>query len=373
MRERGNSIQVDFSYLGKRCRETLPWKPTKANMVAAARMREAIRHEISIGQFNYAKHFPGSKTAQIFGATPITVTAALDKWIESNYRQWVSSTYQDYRGVIAHHLKPFFGDRIVNDLTTIEIRAWMAGLTCSNKRINNILIPLRGIFEYLYADGLVDGNPMARIKNLTHRSRDPDPFTVDEVATILAGCEGQIKNLFQFAFWTGLRIGELLALEWGDIDWNSGVVRVRRSLVRGRIQQPKTAAGERDVKLLPATLEALHHQREHTALERGRIFHNPLTGCPWESGPQVRHTAWKPALERSGVRYRTLHTTRHTFASTALSRGENPMWVAQQMGHKDWGMIRKVYGRWISDADPDAGSKMAADWSQNGHSESVSA
>ncbi len=372
VRARGNSIQVDFHYQGKRCRETLPWMPTKANMTAAARMREAIRHEISIGQFDYAKHFPNSKTARIFGATPITVAAALDKWIESKFRECASSTYQDYRGIIDHHLKPAFGDRLVNDLTTIEIRAWVAGLTSSGKRINNILIPLRGIFDDLFADGLVERNPMSRIKNLPHRSRDADPFAVDEVARILAACEGQIKNLFQFAFWTGLRIGELLALEWGDIDWNNGLVRVRRSLVRGRTQQPKTAAGERDVKLLPAALEALQRQREHSALEGSQIFHNPVTGRSWESGPQVRNSAWKAALRRAGVRYRTLHMTRHTYASIALSRCESPAWVSQQMGHKDMGMIFKVYGRWIPDADPTAGSKMAVDSSQIGHRETAS-
>jgi integrase len=51
------------------------------------------------------------------------------------------------------------------------------------------------------------------------------------------------------------------------------------------------------------------------------------------------------------VKYRCPYQTRHTFASMMLSSGKNPMWVASQMGHADWGMIRKVYGRWISQSN----------------------
>ena len=66
------------------------------------------------------------------------------------------------------------------------------------------------------------------------------------------------------------------------------------------------------------------------------------------------------ALRKGGVRYRNPYQTRHTWASMMLSAGEHPMWVASQMGHKDWGMIRRHYGRWIPDADPTAGGRAVA-------------
>jgi len=71
------------------------------------------------------------------------------------------------------------------------------------------------------------------------------------------------------------------------------------------------------------------------------------TGEPWKNDQAIRKIIWMPALNRAGLKYRNPYQTRHIFASTLLSRGENPLWVAQQMGHKDWGQIRKVYGRWI--------------------------
>ena len=181
----------------------------------------------------------------------------------------------------------------------------------------------------------------------------------------------QGRNLIQFAVCTGLRTSELIALEWGDIDWEAGLVRVRRALVKGSIKRPKTKAGERSVMLFEPALDALKSQRQFTFLADGRIFHNPRTNEPWEGDGPIRKTLWQPALKRAGVVYRIPYQTRHTYASTLLSKGENPMWVAQQMGHTDWGMIRKRYGRWIPDVDTSVGSKIKQFWSQDSHKEVV--
>ncbi|MNP80041.1 hypothetical protein D3C76_1780160 [compost metagenome] len=68
-------------------------------------------------------------------------------------------------------------------------------------------------------------------------------------------------------------------------------------------------------------------------------------------------------MKKAGVRYRRPYQTRHTYASMMLSAGEHPMWVAKQMGHSDWTMIARVYGRWMPSADADAGSRAEQIWS----------
>ena len=88
----------------------------------------------------------------------------------------------------------------------------------------------------------------------------------------------------------------------------------------------------------------------------GRVFCHPLTGSPfWTDGEIYRF--WEGVLKKAGVPFRNPYQTRHTYASLLLSAGENPMWVAAQMGHRDWGMIRKRYGRWLPSTDPDVGRK----------------
>lgn len=370
---RGKSILIDFYYLGIRCRETLKLLPSKPNILFAQRLKSTIQHEIAIGTFEYSKHFPNSKNALLGSkSSNKTVAQALDEYIQSARRTCAMSTWKNYRSAVEFHLKPTFGHIRLADMTSNEVKKWIGSLTISNKRINNVLIPLRTILNDAFADGVIERNPILRVTNLVVRTEEPQPFTPDEVTAICKALPEQGKNLILFALWTGLRTSELIALEWRDIDWIKGLVRVRRACVNKITKQPKTKSGERDVLLFPPALEALMNQKPFSLLVDGRVFHNPRTNKPWETDGQIRKTMWQPALKKAGVLYRIPYQTRHTYASTLLSLGENPMWVAQQMGHKDWGMIRKRYGRWIPEVDNTAGSKTMQLWTQFGHKELVS-
>ncbi len=352
IRARGTSIQISFYWKGKRFQPTLQMEPTKANLKYAERLRSTILLEIAQGTFDPSKYFRTGQETKI-----PTVREALESWLVSIEKQTASSTLRDYKSAVRYHLIPAFGDLPLDKLSAQAVRTWMAGLKeITHKRINNILVPLRGALGDAFHDGVIDRNPMDRIKNLPLETREPDPFTPEEVGLILHTAEGTFRNLIQFAFWTGLRTSELIALEWGDVDWKRGSVFVRRAIVRNVVKETKTKAGMREVKLLDPAREAVEAQKEHSLLPGGRIFTNPITKKPWNDDTAImRH--WQSVLKKSGIRYRNPYQTRHTYASLLLSAGENPMWVASQMGHADWGMIRKRYGRWIPSVDPSVGEK----------------
>jgi len=134
---------------------------------------------------------------------------------------------------------------------------------------------------------------------------------------------------------------------------------VTKAMTQGakEAEAPKTTAGRREVKLLGPARDAIHDQKQYTWLAGAEVFQNPQTGNRWTGDQPIRKTLWAWALKRAGVRYRKPYQTRHTFASMMLSAREHPMWVAQQMGHSDWTMIARVYGRWMPEADPSAGAK----------------
>lgn len=211
-----------------------------------------------------------------------------------------------------------------------------------------------------------DGNPLARwcySKVEAPQSKDDiDPFTKDEQAAILAQAAGQGRNLLQFAFWTGLRTSELVALDWADVDFVRGVVMVTRALTQHSkaAESTKTNAGRREVKLLERAMHALQEQKAFTWEKGEEVFQNPRLERRWEGDQPIRKTLWTGVLQNAGVRYRNPYQTRHTYASMMLSAGEHPMWVAKQMGHADWTMIARVYGRWMPDADLMSGSKAEA-------------
>lgn len=366
------SLRIQFYYLGVQCRETLKLEPTPSNLKYASRLRSEIINAIERGTFSYADYFPDSKLARRFGHLPtnISIGEMLNEFVEEAKLSREYSTYIGYKRICDYHLIPYFGMIGIQDLKPAFIRRWIKGLNLTSKTVSNLLIPLRAIIEQALNDEYIKTNPLDRIviskllnKESSKSDFKVDPFNREEINAILnAAHHPQIRNLFQFAFFTGLRTSELLALEWNDIDLKQCSVKVSRAMVRKRLKGTKTEAGERVIMLLAPAIEALLAQKKYTLKKDKYVFHNPRTNQAWETDHQIRRTAWIYALERAGVRYRNPYQTRHTFASMMLSGGENIMWVATQMGHVDTEMVMKTYGKWIPDNSLKLGYKPLNNW-----------
>lgn len=356
-------------YRGTRCRERIALKPTPANLKRAENHRAAILHAIATDSFDYAATFPKSSNAAKFMAQQgdvKTVEAFLEAWLARQKKHLKDSTYNGYRKIVNGQLIPWFGQLMLSALRKRDVRDQLELVEATNKTLANIQSVLRKALDDAIEDELIETNPLAGwcySKVEPPKEEDQiDPFGKDEQAAILAQLAGQGRNLIQFAFWTGLRTSELVALDWGDVDFLRGVVMVSRAMTQqsNAAEVPKSAAGKREVKLLAGALEALQAQKAHTWLAGAEVFQNPNTGERWAGDQPIRKTLWTYALTRAGVRYRKPYQTRHTYASMMLSAGEHPMWVAKQMGHSDWTMIARVYGRWMPDADKLAGSRAEA-------------
>lgn len=365
------TLRISFYYRGTRCLETLRLDATPSNIKYASRLRGEIMNAIERGNFCYADYFPNSKRAQIFGHAPsrIKIGELLDDFLAHAKKTKESSTYRGYKKICDGHLYPMFGKIAIQDLKPATLRKWISSLDCTAKTASNILIPLRAVIEQALIDQYISENPLNNIvvsklldKKTKKSDYKPDPFDVTEINAILNTAKDQLQNLFKFAFFTGLRVSELIGLRWQDIDWIHGSIRVEETIVASEAKGPKTEAGIRDVLLLPPAIDALKAQKAYTFLQDGRVFHNPKTDKPWESSQQIRRTAWTPLLKKAGVRYRNPYQTRHTYASMMLSQGENIMWVSKQMGHVDIEMVMKTYGRWIPDHSAQSGYKPVHDW-----------
>lgn len=374
-------IQIAFSYRGIECRESLRLDPDdKKDVKIAIGLRAEILRKIELGSFAYPDYFPRSPRAVKFGfvITKKTMQQLLETAL-ADYRKaqvlgnMAPSTVEGYRKIINGDLLPYFGEYALRDVTPALVRDWMGTMTCTTKTARNRMSLLRSVLDDAVEDGLLDQNPLARIATkkvlarTTKKSEfEVDPFDQAEREAILAAAakrDPQAKNLFQFAFWSGLRTSELMGLTWGDIDWINGTVRVHQVVVAKKSKNTtKTLAGTRDLFLLPAARTALEAQKAHTFLAGQRVFHNPHTGQPWETDKQIRVHCWTYILKAAGVRYRNPYQTRHTYASMLLSRGENELWVARQMGHKGVEMVRRHYGKWIPQKDTVI--QTANDWSK---------
>jgi len=343
-----SSITISFTYNDIRCRETVKVKPTKSSLREMVRKRDAILYEIEFGKFDYLKHFPKSKKAKVLAgnlASNITIKEMINDWFKRTQDQWEYSTKRGYISKITHHIEPNFGHVYVSEFKPSLFKDWGAISTLSGKTKNEVRSIMRSAFQELYIDEIIDGNPIDRIKRFKHIKKEPEPFNADEREKILAQMTGQVSNLYEFAFWTGLRTSELLALRKCDIDLKRKVIFVRKALVHGREKGTKTKSGERTHELHDKALSTLKAQLKLNMGHQERIFLNPKTSEPWRDDRAIYHNCWQPALKKSGVKFRTQYNTRHTYASTMLTKNKPIAWVAKQLGHSDIGMTLSTYAR----------------------------
>lgn len=362
---RGDTINITFTFKGVRCREPLSNLPnTTANVRYASRLLGEIQGKIERGQFAYADYFPKSKKLRMFGGASIAakVSDYLDEYLHRCENRGLSpSTMVGYRKCRAA-LADLHGIT-VSELTPAQIKNWLVRSSTTAKTARNRLSFLRSAIDEAVTDGLLPSNPVSLVTVSRYLdvdsapeqgAKDVDPFNPDEVAAIIATARGineQWANLFAFAFATGMRPSEICALRWGAIDWVGHAVQVSAAKVVGIIKATKTRAGTRTIELTSDALAALTSQKRFTFMRGEYVFEDPKLDKPWSGADAIRKKAWLYTLRRSGVRYRHLYQTRHTFATANISRGCNLFWLATQMGHKGPEMLFRHYGSYLAEYD----------------------
>ena len=355
----GERLQIAFSWMGKECRELMPpGSITKGSILYAGNLRAEIRRKIADSSFRYADYFPDSPRAKETQPDKELMEVLLDKQLKTYKRQVENgqlspSTLAGYAKAIAStRMKRWHGVR-VNEVTPSDLRDWISEMDCTSKFIRNLMIPLRSVLEDALNDGLITFDPFERIalgKLIRQTARASDyvisPYTAAERETLLAACRDDERQMVAFWFQTGLRPGELQALQWDGIDFERRICKVTQNQVAGVIKAPKTEAGRREVDLSQAAIAALQAARANRC-ESVRIWINPATRKPWENDAQLRKTLWQPLCRRAGITYRNPYQVRHTFASTLLTSGHNPWYVAAQLGHEDVEMVFRTYGKFI--------------------------
>lgn len=381
------SIEISFEYRGVRCREKIKLAPNPANLKYAGRLKATIEHEITVGSFDYAHHFPRSRRAKLLAKTPATVVTAgelFTEWLKSVHRTLEIEQYDLYERYIRKTWRPRFGKLLLIELTAARLAEWISEQTTSRKRILNLLTPLRQAMRFaVHPQKYLAVDPIAKLKvqrPAALKQSPIDPFSTAEIDAVLPRLEAPNANMVTFWVWTGLRMGEIIALTWSDIDFERGVANITKAARGKRRKPPKTQAGLRAVKLLPPALEALNRQKGITRLLHREIFLNPgavvryrdaegkwhtptgdhvarkpeTVNQPWNSDKNIRKW-WRAACVAAGVRYRFPRQLRHTYASWMLKFREEPLWISKQMGHANVSETLETYAKFIPSMSPDAG------------------
>ena len=184
-------------------------------------------------------------------------------------------------------------------------------------------------------------------------------LTPEEIGKLLAEADPRWRLIIKTAILTGLREGELLGLQWADIDWVSATIYVRRSFTAGRFYEPKTKNLRRRV---PVTAELLAElKRWKLACPNGKhdlVFPNGA-GNPENHGNLLRR-GFYPALRRAGLRKIRFHDLRHTYASLLIANQEEPKLISTLLGHSSIKITFDVYGHLLPDAGDGVADRLAS-------------
>ncbi len=284
------------------------------------------------------------------------------KWLSDYARVSVkASTYTSYETIVRLHLNPRFGKQFLHRISTADIQKFVSekitkdGLT--PKSVVNFLVPLKEMFKHAVVWGYLKRDPSLYVKRPRVELEEMDFFTPEEIRLFLDNVNPDQYPLFLTAVMTGMRRGELLALQWGDIDWNSNQISVRRSIYRGEFVNPKSRNSIRRIVMSPILRQSLEqHRLFGSKSELGLLFSNE-NGLPLNPDNLIKRE-FHPALDRAGLRRIRFHDLRHSYASLLISQGENIKFIQSQLGHSSAKTTLDRYGHLMPNLENDAARRL---------------
>ncbi len=279
-----------------------------------------------------------------------TIKELLIEVLENKSKTLKYKTLEAYKSSTNQHLIPYFQDTLVTEIKPIDIKKFQDSLVdkkLGNGIINLARILLKEVFAIAILHEWITLNPIKMIEMPKARvsTKKAKPFTLDEIDLILANTKGAVRNFFGISFFTGMRSGELLALKWEDIDFKTDTISINKTVASGYINTPKTESSKRDIEILNKAKEFLIAQRLETGLKNDYVFlsqHNTHYSCN-----TFFYYALQDVLEKLNIEKRSLHNTRHTFASLMLNNGIEAIWVSNMLGHENLNITLKIYTHYM--------------------------
>ena len=308
----------------------------------------------------------------------MTVGQWLDIWLKEYCVDVKPRTLDKYRSTIKNRLTPHLGRVKLSALSTHHIQHVYNGLwrgeegfnQLSPKSIRDTHGTLHRALEQAVELNYIRTNPSDRCKLPRASQRQIDPLDAKQIKTFLSAIKGnRYERLFTVDLFTGLRMGEILALSWDCIDFDKGTLRVYRQLHQvkgqyfyGTLKNDKP----RSLTVAPSVLEVLKEQRAQQRLWK------MAAGAVWENGEDLvftdeigRHlspnsvrTALHRITKRIGVEGFRFHDLRHSYAVASLQAGDDLKTLQSNLGHHTAAFAMEVYGHCTEEMQQASASRM---------------
>jgi integrase len=292
-------------------------------------------------------------------ADKITVGMYLDEWMDERRQTVGHRTWRVQESIIRCRVKPHIGPVRLCKLSGRDVtklyRRLLSQDGLSASTVGHTHVILKQALRDAVRDKYIRTNPLDDVTPPKQERREKSVLTADDVRKLLDAVKGdRFECVYVLGATCGLRIGEILALRFDDLNLERGTIRVERTLYNGECSAPKTPSSRRTLTLPTRALEALVRLYPSASNGEGYLFATG-SGRPLDVSNFYKWS-WKPALRRAGLpETLTPHQLRHGTASLLLNQNVPVPVVSRYLGHANPGITMKVYAHMI-----DGTSGMAA-------------
>jgi integrase len=271
------------------------------------------------------------------------------------------STRSAYQSYINNHIRPRWADTPLNAVKPMAVEDWLKGLDLAPKTKSHVKSLMHAIFQCAERWELTEKNPikLVRVKGGTKRLKTPRVLSPEQFHSLVPLIREPYRTMVLVAGCLGLRVSEIVALQWGDFDFPGLTLLIQRSIVHGRVGDVKTEYSRDSVPLDPALVEALMlHKERAFSTPKGWLFANPVTGRPYHQ-EEIQKTHISRAGTAAGIGGDIgWHTFRHSYRSWLDETGA-PLTVQKElMRHASIQTTMNIYGKAMTDTKRQAHRKV---------------
>ena len=259
------------------------------------------------------------------------------------------STREMYGSYIRTWILPGWGTHSLSDVRTVDVEAWLGGLSLANASKAKIRSIMHALFNHAMRYEFFDRNPISLVRQSAKREKVPDVLTADEIGALLVELREPCHTAVLLASCTGLRISELLGLQWRDIQFDAGEIRPVRAIVDAHVGALKTEASGKAVPMALDLASALLDWRGTCPYNQDSDF---VFGSPEMNGTQpywpdsLLRKVIHPAAVRAGItKHIGWHSFRRTLATLLQASGASVKATQDALRHASSRLTLELYAQ----------------------------
>ena len=279
----------------------------------------------------------------------VTVGALVERFMQEYApKRCRRLTQKVYRSLFETHIRPKWGNQFVQNVRTMAVEKWLENYPHSRQIKSHVRNLMHTLFQAALRWEMIERNPVDLVRQSRKRLKTPRVLTPAEFKAFVGKLAEPYKTMVVTIACLGLRVCELLSLQWGDIDFDALTVKIQRSCVEGEVNPTKTEASESTLPLDPDLADVLrmHRTQAHYAADSDFVFAG-ATGKPrWPDTILADHL--KPAAVKAGIGKIGWHTFRHTYSTLLHALGARPAVQKELLRHSDIQTTLNIYTQAIS-------------------------